>query len=111
LQWLSLNYTKTTLISRDSKPNTEEEEREKLITMPEKDLFPKKKENITLLNIDSLSELPAPELSVKSLMPPLTETEFYAKLTLPNSENTDLPLDLPIILLPTPPDSSSPEDC
>jgi hypothetical protein len=31
------NYTKITLISKDSKLNLEEEEKEKLITMPEKD--------------------------------------------------------------------------
>lgn len=58
------------LILKDIKPNTEEEEREKLITMPEKDSSPKTKINITPQNTDSLSELLTAELSLKSLMPP-----------------------------------------
>jgi len=47
-----LNFTKITLISKDSKLNTEEEERVKLITMPEKDSHAKIKINITPKNID-----------------------------------------------------------
>jgi len=105
-----LNFIKTTHISRDSKLNTEEEEKEKLITMPEKDLFPKKKENITPLNIDSSSELLAEKSSVKSSTPPLPEIELCVKLLLKNSEPTDLPLDSPIIPPPMPPDFFSPED-
>jgi len=36
-KWPSLNSLKTKLISWDSKPNSKEEDKEKLITMPEKD--------------------------------------------------------------------------
>jgi len=43
---------KTTHTSKDSKPNIEEEEREKLTIMPERDLLSKIKINIIHLNID-----------------------------------------------------------
>jgi hypothetical protein len=60
-----LNYIKITLISKDSKLNIEEDVKEKLIIMQEKEWSPKIKINITLQNIDLLSELPQTKLSVK----------------------------------------------
>lgn len=54
------------LISKDSKLNLEEEEKEKLITMPEKDWSVKIKTNITHQNTDLSSELLAIKLLLKS---------------------------------------------
>lgn len=84
---------KLPLITKDSKPNSEEEEREKLITMPEKDWLFKTKINITLLNTDWLPESPVEKLLLKLFMPPLKEIELFVKLTLLNWKNGDYPLD------------------
>jgi len=51
-QWLSLNSLRTTVITKDIKLNTEEEERERLIIMPEKDSLSKTKTSITAQNTD-----------------------------------------------------------
>jgi len=77
------------LTIKDSKPNSEEEEREKLITMPEKEWSFKTKINITLLNTDWLPESPVEKLLPKSSMPPLKETELSVKPTLLNWKNGD----------------------
>jgi hypothetical protein len=92
-KWLSLRFIKTTLISRDIKLNTEEEERVKLITMPEKDLPCKIKINTTPTNTDWFLELPQEKLSLKLFILHLLVTEFYVKLTQQNSEDSDLKLD------------------
>lgn len=70
---------KPTLILKDFKLNWEEEERERLITTQEKDWLFKTKINITLLNIDLLSESPTLKWFVKSSMPLLSEIKSYAK--------------------------------
>jgi len=58
------------LISKDSKLNSEEEEKVKPIIMPEKDWLHRIKINITHTNIDLLSESPALKLLLKSFIQP-----------------------------------------
>jgi len=65
-----LKSIRITLISRDSRPNSEEEEKEKLIIMLEKDLPSKTKINSTLWNTDSSQDSPTKKLLLKSSMPP-----------------------------------------
>jgi len=73
-------YTKTTLISRDSKLNSEEEEKVKLIITPEKDCAFKTKINITPPNIDLFPDSPITKLSVKLSMPLSKVTRLLLKL-------------------------------
>jgi hypothetical protein len=65
-----LKSIRITLISRDSRPNSEEEEKEKLIIMLEKDLPSKTKINSTLWNTDSSQDSPTKKLLLKSSMLP-----------------------------------------
>lgn len=58
------------LISKDSRHNSEEEEKERLIIMPERDLPCKTKINSTPWNTDSVQDSPTPKLLPKSSMPP-----------------------------------------
>lgn len=65
-----LKSIRITLISRDSRPNSEEEEKEKLIIMLEKDSPSKTKINSTLWNTDSFQDSPTKKLLLKSSMLP-----------------------------------------
>jgi hypothetical protein len=63
------------LISKDSKPNSDVVEKEKLTIMPEKDWQYKTKINSTLWNTDLCQESQTKKSFVKSSMPPLTVTK------------------------------------
>ena len=63
-------------ISKDSKPNSVEEEKEKLITKPVNPLLSKIRINSTLLNTDLFQESLTRKLSAKLFMPHLKVTEL-----------------------------------
>ena len=69
------------LISRDSKPNSVEEEREKPTTKPENPLPFKTKINSTPKNTDLSQESPTQKSSAKSSMPPskVTDPSVYLR--------------------------------
>ena len=98
------------LISKDSKPNSDVVEKEKLTIMPEKDWQYKTKINSTLWNTDLCQESQTQKSFVKSSMPPSTVTKSFARQIRASWKNTVLKLVWPTTLLHMRQASSVPED-
>jgi len=78
-------------ISKDSKLNSEEEEKVKLTIMPEKDWPCKIKTNTTPPNTDLSQDSPITNVSVKLFIQPLMVTKLLPKLNPPNLKNSESP--------------------
>jgi len=68
--WHLLRWSRTKRTTKEFRSSQREEDKERLITLLEEDLFAKKRISMTPRSIDSLLEEPAPSSSAKLSSPP-----------------------------------------